>query len=46
VRIYIRNQQMLDESRPDLIVAFPGGRGTKDMVDRATKAGVKVVKVT
>ena len=23
----IRNQQMLDEGKPDLVVAFPGGRG-------------------
>ena len=31
----IRNQRMLDEGRPDLVVAFPGGRGTADMVRRA-----------
>jgi len=36
----IRNQKMLDEGVPDLVVAFPGGRGTADMVARATKAGV------
>lgn len=24
----IRNQQMLDEGKPDLVVAFKGGRGT------------------
>lgn len=38
----IRNQQMLDEGKPDLVVAFPGGRGTADMVRRAKKAGVEV----
>lgn len=38
----IRNQQMLDEGKPDLVVAFPGGKGTADMVRRAKKAGVKV----
>lgn len=37
-----RNQQMLDEGRPDLVLAFPGGRGTADMVRRAEKAGVPV----
>lgn len=42
----IRNQKMLDEGKPDLVVAFPGGRGTADMVSRARKAGVKVLKVT
>jgi len=28
----LRNQRMLDEGKPDLVVAFPGGGGTKDMV--------------
>ena len=41
----IRNQQMLDEGKPDLVVAFPGGTGTADMVRRAKKAGVKVVEI-
>lgn len=38
----IRNQQMLDEGRPDIVVAFPGGRGTADMVRRARKAGIPI----
>lgn len=42
----IRNQQMLDEGKPDLVVAFPGGNGTADMVSRAKKAGVEVRQVT
>lgn len=37
-----RNQRMLDEGKPDLVVAFPGGRGTADMLARADKAGVVV----
>ena len=41
----IRNQRMLDEGRPDLVVAFPGGRGTADMVRRARKAGVEVIEI-
>ena len=28
----IRNQAMIDEGHPDLVVAFRGGRGTADMV--------------
>ena len=40
----LRNQQMLDESQPDLVIAFPGGRGTADMVERATLAGVPVLE--
>ena len=38
----LRNQRMLDEFRPDLVVAFPGGRGTADMVMKAKAAGVPV----
>ena len=40
-----RNQQMLDEGRPDLIIAFPGARRTADMIDRARAAGVTVLEV-
>lgn len=39
----IRNQQMLDEGKPDMVIALPGGRGTADMVRRAEASGVKVV---
>ncbi|MBW6397027.1 DUF2493 domain-containing protein [Roseomonas sp. HJA6] len=41
----IRNQRMLDEGRPDLVLALPGGRGTADMVRRATEAAVKVIRL-
>ena len=41
----IRNQQMLDEGKPDLVVAFPGKTGTADMVRRAKAAGVEVIEV-
>lgn len=40
----IRNQRMIDEGKPDIVVAFPGGRGTADMVRRAEKAGIKVIR--
>lgn len=36
----LRNQQMLDDGKPDFVLAFPGGRGTADMIDRAKAAGV------
>ena len=39
----IRNQAMLVNGRPDLVVGFPGGNGTADMVRRAIKAGVAVM---
>ena len=38
----MRNQQMLDEGKPDGVVAFPGGRGTLDMTSRAKLAGIVV----
>lgn len=41
----IRNQQMLDEEHIDLVVAFPGGRGTADMVRRARLNNIKVIEV-
>lgn len=41
---HIRNQRMVD-SGIDMLVAFPGGRGTADMTRRAIKAGVPVVRV-
>ena len=41
----IRNQKMLDEGKPHMVIAFPGGSGTADMVKRAEKAGVPVVRV-
>lgn len=43
---WIRNQQMLDEGKPNLVVAFPGGRGTQDMKDRTMKAtGVELAVI-
>lgn len=40
----LRNQQMIDEGKPDLVVAFPGGTGTADMVRRAKAAGIRVIE--
>lgn len=42
----IRNQEMLDKGRPHVVIAFPGGRGTADMIRRARAAGVEVQMVT
>lgn len=38
----LRNERMLTEGRPDMVMAFPGGRGTADMKRRAKKAGIEV----
>lgn len=41
----IRNSRMLREGKPDLVVAFPGGDGTADMVAKAERAHVEVLRV-
>lgn len=38
----VRNQKMLDEGKPDLVIAFPGGKGTAGMIKLANKAKVPV----
>jgi hypothetical protein len=38
----IRNQRMIDDFKPDLVLAFAGGKGTSDMVRRAERAGIAV----
>jgi hypothetical protein len=42
----MRNQRMLDQCKPHIVIAFPGGKGTADMIRRAEAAGVPVVRVT
>lgn len=39
----MRNGQMLREGRPDLVVPFPGGPGTADLVRQAHKAEMEVL---
>jgi hypothetical protein len=47
-----RNERMLclehdpPESRIDLVVAFPGGKGTADMVRRARAANIPIEEIT
>jgi hypothetical protein len=33
---------MLDEGKPDLVIRFPGNRGTANMLSQERAAGVKV----
>lgn len=40
----IRNAEML-RYNPSLVIAFPGGRGTADMVTKAKRAGIEVWEV-
>lgn len=41
----LRNQRMLDEGKPDLVIALPGGRGTADMIQRARASGLRVIDI-
>lgn len=45
----LRNQQMLDEGKPDFVLAFHAdlsrSKGTADMVRRAVAAGITVVPI-
>lgn len=41
----IRNQEMLDKEKPDLVIAFPSptSRGTYDLIRRAQLMGIKTI---
>lgn len=41
----IRNRRMIQVGKPDLVIAFPGGAGTKNMVKEAQKAEIKVIEI-
>lgn len=41
----LRNIDMLEQGKPDLVVAFPGGRGTAHMIRIAKEAGVEVIEI-
>jgi hypothetical protein len=40
---YIRNEKMLEEEKPDVVIAFPGGVGTDHMRNLAFGKGYKVI---
>ena len=39
----VRNRLMLELGKPDLVIAFEGGAGTRDMTSAALAAGVRVL---
>ena len=41
----IRNQWMLDFTKVDTVIAFPGGRGTANMVNLAREAELMVIVI-
>lgn len=42
----IRNRKMLEEFKPDLVLAFPGGKGTESTIQMAKLRRIPVIKVT
>ncbi len=41
----IRNQKMIDEGKPDFVIAFPGGNGAADMIRRARRSNIPVKEI-
>lgn len=41
----LRNKWMLDFGQPDLVIAFPGGPGTANMVKQSRERGIDVWEV-
>jgi hypothetical protein len=41
----IRNRKMLEEGKPELVIAFPGGEGTRNMLSIAKKAGIETIEI-
>ena len=41
----MRNEYILMDYKPRRLIAFPGGRGTADMVKRANHAEIEVIEV-
>jgi hypothetical protein len=41
----IRNREMLEQNNPELVVAFPGGNGTADMVRQAAAKKIEILLV-
>jgi ABC-type Fe3+-hydroxamate transport system substrate-binding protein len=40
-----RNMEMILSAKPDLVVAFPGSKGTADMISKAKAAGIEVLEI-
>ena len=42
----LRNIRMLEDGKPTLVVALPGGKGTAHMISIARDAGIEVIEMT
>jgi hypothetical protein len=43
---HLRNAQMIREGKPEYVIAFPGGRGTSNMISQAEMNNIPVGRVT
>jgi ABC-type Fe3+-hydroxamate transport system substrate-binding protein len=41
----IRNLEMILKGKPEVVIAFPGGMGTRDMVQKASDYFIKVIRI-
>lgn len=41
----IRNRKMIEQGKPDFVLAFPGGRGTANMIRQAREFNIPVVEI-
>jgi len=41
----IRNKQMLDVTKPKTVIAFPGGKGTANMIKQSLSRGIPVIHI-
>ena len=41
----IRNQEMITVGCPDIVIAFPGGKGTEDMIRKAEQANISTLSI-
>ena len=43
---FIRNKQMLDDGKPDIVIACPGGIGTNHMKTIAIAKNIQIVEIS
>lgn len=41
----IRNSKMIKEGKPDIVIAFEGGKGTQNMISQAEAEGIPIIRV-
>lgn len=41
--VFLLNDEMLHDAQPDLILAFPGGDVTSDMISKGKNSGIRLI---